>query len=314
MKGITFGHKDNPLEIIFQEQGSLSLLSRKGPLEFMKQEVSEGMGFYIYPAEDADTFEFFYILEGEIQYEEDHDIRILKEHDYFSFHEFEGTVIFKVNKRVTFLWCTNNPIFHQISKEIAQLRDIAREIETKDKYTFNHSRRVQELSIKIGKKMNLRKGQSHNLFLAAALHDIGKINIPVEILTKPGKLTKEEYDIIKKHPQDGADMVMPTYYEDIHDIILQHHERIDGSGYPMGLKGDAIEIGAKIIGVADTFDAMTGDRAYRKAFTAQYAYEEIMSLSGKQFDPQVTKAFEQVLLEEELVIPVKPPKKDEETT
>ncbi|KUP05009.1 phosphohydrolase [Bacillus coahuilensis m2-6] len=314
MKGITLGSKEKPLEIIFQEQGSLSLLSRKGPLEFLKQEVAEGMGFFIYPAEDDETFEFFYLLEGEIQYEEDHDVRVLREHDYFSVYKFEGTVIFKVLKRATFLWCTNNPIFYQISKDIQELLGIAKEIENKDKYTFNHSRRVQDMSMKIARKLDLRKGQLHNIFLASGLHDIGKVNIPSEILTKPGKLTKEEFDIIKKHPQDGADMVEPTYYEDIYDIILQHHERLDGSGYPIGLKGNAIEIEAQIIGVADTFDAMTNDRAYRKAFTAQYAYEEIMSLTDIHFDSIVTKAFEQVLLEEELVIPVKPPKKDEETT
>ena len=137
-----------------------------------------------------------------------------------------------------------------------------------------------------------------NLLLASILHDIGKINIPEEVLKKPSKLTNEEFELVKKHPGDGAAMIRDTPYADIADIVEQHHERVNGRGYPFGLKGDEILVEAKIIGVCDTFDAMTEDRAYRSAFTAEYAMAEINSLIGIQYDEEVVKAFEQVLKEE----------------
>ncbi|EMF45950.1 metal dependent phosphohydrolase [Planococcus halocryophilus Or1] len=146
--------------------------------------------------------------------------------------------------------------------------------------------------------MKLRKEQTEGLLLASILHDIGKINIPEEILRKPGKLTNEEFDLMKTHPGEGAAMIRETPYADIADIIEQHHERVNGRGYPFGLKGDEILIEAKIIGVCDTFDAMTEDRAYRGAFSAEYAMAEINSLIGIQYDEEVVKAFEQVLKEE----------------
>ena len=137
-----------------------------------------------------------------------------------------------------------------------------------------------------------------DLFIASILHDIGKINIPEEVLNKPGKLTNEEFDMIKKHPGDAADMLRKTAYKKLADIVEQHHERINGRGYPFGLKADEILLEAKIIGVCDTFDAMTEDRSYRKAYTSEYAMEEIRSLSGIQYDPEVVEAFEKVLQQE----------------
>ncbi len=137
-----------------------------------------------------------------------------------------------------------------------------------------------------------------NLVIASILHDVGKINVPEEILNKPGGLTDEEYAIIKKHPADGAEMVKDTYYADISDIIHQHHERLNGSGYPCGLKGEDITIGAKIIGVSDSYDAMTDDRSYRNAYTPEYAMDELKRLSGILYEPNVVNALEQVLIED----------------
>ena len=124
------------------------------------------------------------------------------------------------------------------------------------------------------------------------------MNTPIEILNKPGKLTKEEFEIIKKHPSDGADLVLETTYNYLAPIIEQHHERLDGSGYPRGLKGHEILLEAKIIAVTDTFDAMTEDRAYRKAFTPQYAMDELKRLSGSHYDPEIVDALESILKEE----------------
>ena len=152
--------------------------------------------------------------------------------------------------------------------------------------------------MKIGKKLNLFKDELDNLIVASVLHDVGKINVPEEILNKPGGLTDEEYAIIKKHPVDGAEMVKDTYYADISTIIHQHHERLNGSGYPHGLKGEEITIGAKIIGVSDSYDAMTDDRSYRKAYSPEYAMDELKRFSGVLYEPAVVDALEQILIEE----------------
>ncbi len=132
----------------------------------------------------------------------------------------------------------------------------------------------------------------------AVFHDVGKIDIPDSILQKPGKLTDAEWEIIKKHPITGRDVVIAKGMTDIADIVAQHHERIDGKGYPMGLKGDEICIGAKIIAVVDAFDAMTSKRPYRPALPQSEALAELRAKSGTQFDPIVVEALAQILVEE----------------
>lgn len=133
--------------------------------------------------------------------------------------------------------------------------------------------------------------------MGALFHDIGKINIPDEVLKKPGKLTPEEFEYVKWHPIDGAEMVNGTFLEGVADIIRQHHERIDGSGYPDGLKGDQILIEAKIIAVVDSFDAMTSKRSYRNAFTREKALEELKSLAGIKYDAKLVEIFENCIKE-----------------
>jgi putative nucleotidyltransferase with HDIG domain len=128
-----------------------------------------------------------------------------------------------------------------------------------------------------------------NLTWAALLHDIGKIDIPDDILKKPTRLTKEEFEIIKKHPVRGAELVKDTFLEQISTIIEQHHERIDGSGYPYGLKDDEILLEAKILAVADSFDAMTSKRPYREAIEVSKALDELRKLAGVTYDKEIVK-------------------------
>lgn len=154
------------------------------------------------------------------------------------------------------------------------------------------------LAIGIGEKFDLRIERIEILGYAAVFHDLGKVNISEELLNKSGKLTDEEYELIKQHPADGAAMVSETYYEYLSDIILQHHERIDGKGYPNGLKGEDILIEAKIISVADTYDAITSDRPYSKGRSSNAAIEELRKYSGTQFDGEVVEKFIEYLNEQ----------------
>lgn len=163
-------------------------------------------------------------------------------------------------------------------------------IEINDKYTEGHAKRVRQYSLAIANKLNLSKDRVNNIGTAALLHDIGKIGIPATILNKPGKLTEDEYNEIKLHPEYTKKILEKVSgFSSIADIAYCHHENYDGSGYPRGLKGDEIPIEAQIIQVADSYDAMTSDRAYRKALSAQKALEIIKNESGKQFNPKIAE-------------------------
>lgn len=297
MKGLDI-LKNGYLEKVNNGATTLSLLGRGNGLELMKQTVLADSIFVLFPSQDKDAQEFFYILSGEIETSIDGKTIKLGPDAFLSAKNLEGTVQFKTLTDLTFLSVSTVPVFHYLSNIVSKLRSIGEAVEKKDRYTFNHSARVSNYAVKTASKMNLRKEQMENLLLASILHDIGKINIPEEILKKPSKLTDKEFAIIKRHPGDGATMIRDTPYVDIADIVEQHHERVNGRGYPLGLKGDEILVEAKIIGVCDTFDAMTEDRAYRSAFSAEYAMAEINSLIGVQYDEAVVEAFEQVLKEE----------------
>ena len=165
-------------------------------------------------------------------------------------------------------------------------------VDAKDSYTKNHSDRVALYSKLIGEQLNLPEDQMEILYDGALFHDIGKIGIPDSILQKPGKLTDDEYDDIKNHPSIGAKIIAPAkIFDPIVPIVKHHHERYDGRGYPSGLKGDDIPLLARIVTVADSFDAMTSDRSYRPRFTLIKALDELEAGKGTQFDPEIVDAF-----------------------
>lgn len=287
--------QDEFLETVKNGSTTLSLLGRGGGIEIMKQTVSKDNLMMLFPGEDEDVQEFFYILNGEIELRLNGANLLLSSNDFFSAKGLEEPVQLTAKTDVTFLSVSNVLVFHSLSEEIKELRIIGEMVEQKDRYTYKHSSRVSKYALQIATIIGLERSRIESLFLASILHDIGKINIPEEILNKPGKLSDEEFALIKKHPGDGAEMLRKTAYADLAEIVEQHHERLNGKGYPFGLKGDEILLEAKIIGVCDTFDAMTEDRSYRKAFSAEYAMEEIRRLSGIQYDPAVVDAFEDVL-------------------
>lgn len=169
-------------------------------------------------------------------------------------------------------------------------------IEVKDRYTKGHSDRVTNYAVGIANELNLSQNDLEFIRYACELHDIGKIGIRDYILTKSERLTKEEWDEIKLHPTTGADILKPLEFLDKGiPFIRHHHERYDGNGYPHGLKREDIPLGARIIAVADAFDAMTSDRPYRKTKSVEEAIGELKKHAGIQFDPEVVEAFLNVL-------------------
>ncbi|MDP4170457.1 MAG: HD-GYP domain-containing protein [Bacillota bacterium] len=178
---------------------------------------------------------------------------------------------------------------------------LAKTIDTRDQYTAFHSSNVADYARSIAKELGLSQRESDAIYLAGLIHDIGKIGTPDSILQKESRLSEEEYDIMKKHPEDGYQIIknIKRFQElGISDMVRYHHERPDGKGYPAGLKGTEIPLGARILGVADAFDAMTTNRSYRQKLAIETASEELKRYSGTQFDPDATKAFLKYLTRE----------------
>jgi putative nucleotidyltransferase with HDIG domain len=165
-------------------------------------------------------------------------------------------------------------------------------LDLKDRETEGHSKRVTAFTIAIARAMGLPRDQINTIARGAFLHDIGKMAIPDKILNKPGKLEPEEFTIMKEHAHLGYQIVKKIpFLAEAAEIVYSHQERFDGSGYPRGLKGEQIPLGARIFSVADTLDAITSDRIYRPAQPLSAAREEIAKWSGRQFDPEVVKVF-----------------------
>jgi len=179
-----------------------------------------------------------------------------------------------------------------ISQAQDTLEVLADAIDQRDSYTASHSRRVAKYAEAIAYNMKLKNGEVEQIKMAGRVHDIGKISFSDLIIQKKGSLSKPEFDAIKNHSIIGYKMLCNLkIYKNCSQYVLYHHERYDGKGYPSGLRGDAIPLGARILAVADTFDAITTDRPYRKAQPRDKALEEISRCSGTQFDPEVVEAF-----------------------
>lgn len=187
----------------------------------------------------------------------------------------------------------NADLFHNLQRAyIDTLSALTSAIDAKDSYTRGHSERVTELSVMLARKLGLADDEIEMIRLGGVLHDIGKIGIPEDILNKPGRLNKEEFEIIKSHPELGLRILGKVeFLEGVVPVIKHHHERYDGKGYPDELSGKDIPLLARVVSVVDTFDAMTTDRPYRKAMTIKQALEEIVKCSGTQFDPDVAEVF-----------------------
>ncbi len=299
MGNIYLGINGQCLEKVSQNSAELSLLAHGNGTEIMIQKIKAGNLFSIDPGDLNETMEFFYILEGSIRCEDHENEVVLNKGDYFYVQHLTTPVIFKTLEEIQLLYVSTQPVFQFMSTKIKELYERVKIVELKDSYTHNHSKRVEDYSVKIAKKLQMSKGRMMDLGFAALFHDIGKVNVPDEILNKPSFLTDEEMEFIKRHPKDGAELLEGTFLQNVGEIVEQHHERLDGSGYPNGLTEDEISLEAKIIAVVDTYDAMTSDRPYRKGLSRDIALQELRRLCGIHYDKQVVEVFEQIVLEEE---------------
>lgn len=194
--------------------------------------------------------------------------------------------------------------FSELSKAYYELEDLfmgfvkamVNALEAKSPWTRGHSERVTAFAQEISYEMNLSEGLRKEVTIASLLHDIGKIGTFGDILEKGSGLSEDEYDIVKKHSVQGADILRGIrHFENIALMVRHHHERMDGTGYPDRLKGDKIPFGSRIVYVADAFDAMTEERPYRPSISIEEAVAELQKNAGTQFDPSVVDAWTRVL-------------------
>ena len=171
-------------------------------------------------------------------------------------------------------------------------------VEMRDPYTAGHQKRVAMIARAIAREISLPEDCIQGIWVASLIHDIGKIRVPSDILSKPGRITKAEFELIKEHPQTGYEVLSKIDFPwPVAEIVLQHHERMDGSGYPQGLKGDGILLASRIVGVADVVEAMTYHRPYREALGLDAALKEIKKNKGILYDPEVVDACIMIFLE-----------------
>lgn len=179
-------------------------------------------------------------------------------------------------------FCKNENQYHEI------IDCITCALDARDAYTAGHSQRVSDMALRICQHIGLKEKDIEKIHMAAHLHDIGKIGVPDAVLKKEGRLTKEEFECMKSHTSIGAEILgKSSMLRELSEIVLLHHERYDGKGYPTGRAGNEIPVGARIIAICDSIDAMTSNRCYRKAFDFDYCYKELENNLGKMYDPMI---------------------------
>lgn len=244
------------------------------------------LGVYVQTDDDAERCASYSSLKAEMK--EEVVSRIRTTFEMFSTTSFRNINVNSINATID--------ISHRLVDSLISNSEIMINVEDLrlyDDYTYNHSLGVAILSIAIGLSLALSRNDLYDLALCALLHDIGKMGIPIEIISKPSRLTAEEYLVVKKHPTLGTQFLLnhKITNKKICGGILTHHERVDGTGYPNGLEGDNIPLFGRIISVADVYDALTSLRPYREPSSAPEAIEYIMGGSGKIFDIRVVSAF-----------------------
>lgn len=274
----------------------LQLLCKCPEFEFMEQFIARDAVIWLVPAEDPDTVEFFFVHSGKIRLDLDEGSKTLCAGEYFFVKNLKHEVILKSYQDSTILYLSNRPMFEESKSFDSYLNELLDDINQKDNYTHQHSHNVMRYSLMMFERMypnySMQEALYSDLAIASLFHDAGKCNVPDEVLKKNGKLDAEEMQYIFRHPLDSARMLRQYYGDRVAEIAGNHHERLDGSGYPCGLKSHQISPEAKILAVADAFDAMTTNRGYNRVKSPLEAAEELVFLSAK-FDPISSK----VLLE-----------------
>lgn len=271
--------------------GSFFLMIQDEGFEIFESNIKAGRSIICQPYECIEAINVAIVMEGRLFHTNEG--RYIEKGQWFSFKNLDETHHLSVVEEVKLLMVRTKNVVDRQMKMIESVSDLLHIIQEKDQYTEDHCNNTGNLAVQIATIMKLHERTIENILYAGKFHDVGKIDLPIDVLNKPGALTQEEFERVKAHSRIGADIVK----REIDDpymarIVLEHHEKLDGSGYPAGLKGDEICMEAKVILVADSYDAMTTDRPYRKALTHEQAINEIKRYRGIWYDERVVDALE----------------------
>jgi HD-GYP domain-containing protein (c-di-GMP phosphodiesterase class II) len=290
MEGIIFDRRGAAVSGGGGNEAVTALLAKQGSLEIMSQNIGGESVVWLTPASDPQAIEFFFIHEGGVELALDDGPVTLGQGDSFMACGLKRDIPVKMQGDTKILYVTNCPSFESVSKFEESLNALLMRINEKDHYTYQHNGAVLKYSLCLFDVMetSINGVSRDDLGVAALFHDVGKCFIPVEILQKPESLEPLELRYILRHSVDSGRLLKSEFGEQIAEIAMNHHERLDGSGYPKGLTEEDISVPSRIVAVADAFDAMTTDRGYNKVKTFEQAAEELVSLNEK-FDSKVTE-------------------------
>ncbi len=280
-------------DTVATRSGVFRLLASRPGVELHEGTMRRGRHLNLVPFEDPaeDAVEVYYILRGSLRAEMPSGVVTAGRGDVLVAEGLSEPVIFETLDDVQFLYFSTKRTFKEVAGNLRELMRLASDVEIRDGYSAGHSLRMQRLAFAAGRELGLPHPRLYNLEYGSYLHDVGKLRIPRSILVKPGALTAEEWAEMRRHPAYGREMLEPTFLRAAGQIVEQHHERLDGSGYPLGLRGDEILVESLIVGVVDTFDSMTTERPYRPAATRERALRELERAAGVLFPRDVVEAF-----------------------
>lgn len=281
------------------------LIKKRKNLEIININRSSETTLSFYDKKDGDIFLMGIIMSGEAELSYNNVKRILHKNDYFHYETLEDFVNIFIPENANILVITSMNFYEDIHNGFKKFYDIMNCIEQKDSYTKRHCERVTQLAKRIGEKMGFSNKRNFNLVYGARFHDLGKIRVSDEILNKKERLNEDEFVNMRRHVEYSYEIFLNDFkhfesdfdFELMAKMILQHHERLNGSGYPKGLSGDEILLEAKIIAVCDSFDAMVTDRPYKKGKSKEDAVKELKAMSGTHYDSNVVTFLEKVLEE-----------------
>jgi len=295
---------ESPSKSLMNASGIYNLLFDHENIQIYHNTIKKGRSMIFSPFESVNSVTVLFILKGKFYYVNED--QIITSHMQIMIKNLDKAHNLIVLEDTEYIQIRENKIMESQLVLLQRASVMIADIEAKDHYTENHCDQTGNLSVAIATLMGLNPKNVQYLLYASKLHDIGKIQIPIEILNKPGRLTKEEFEIIQTHSKIGCDIILKMLDEDrntmedshinifqnVADIIHQHHEKLDGSGYPNKLTSKTIRIEAKILLVADSFSAMTSDRPYQKAKAIEVAIEELKSYVGIWYDQEVVQTLE----------------------
>ncbi|WP_309123026.1 HD domain-containing phosphohydrolase [Paenibacillus sp.] len=291
--GITLLRSGEGLERVTLKGLELRLLASGDGTELILHKLSAGSHWGLSPADGWTALEGLFMISGRLRWTGGAgDKRLLQAGDFLSASPVLKEAVFVAETDVEFLYCSSQPVFHHYSNQIRELMSLAVDIEQKDGYTADHCHRIMRLSMMLGETMALSSTELAYLNFGSFLHDVGKIKVPDSILGKPGKLTDEEWRVMRLHPTFGRQMLHETGLPSLLSagpIVEQHHERFDGSGYPLRLKASEISLASAIVAVVDSYDALTTNRVYRPGIPKAEALDEI-DRSRKTYHPEAVEA------------------------